>query len=135
MDYTSFVHIKNGAIKSSSNDGMKLLGHFLLNQVGERTTFLEKWLEEKSSIDLPLEQDTISIHSFLLEKSNGDIVLSNLSTEHLAHFETSHEEFLQILKQWKSVCKSSAYSICKEGGHDLVIVRNLDEDTFSFKTL
>jgi hypothetical protein len=135
MDYTSFVLIKNGAIKNSSNDGMKLLGYFLINQVGERTAFLEKWLEQRTVTDLPLEKDTISIHSFLLEKSNGDIVLSNLSTEHLAPFETTHKKFLQILKDWKSICKSDAYSACQNGNHDLLIIRDLDEDTFSFKTV
>lgn len=134
MNQKSFVHFKDGAVKNGTNDGMKLLGYFLLEQVGAKISFFEDWLSPRHVTALPIEDNIISSKSYLLEKKDDDVILSHLSSEHLTPFQTSAEQFMLILAEWQGLCKSHAHSACKVGGHDVILFRDLDNDTFSFKT-
>lgn len=126
-DLVSFVHFKDGRILNSSNDGMELLGHFLLTQVGAKTDFFRNWLKD------PREQAISSGPYFVYEK-NDLIYLEHLENSKIVPFATNKDQFLDIITRWESLCKDDTYSVCGVGGYDLIIRRSLDGQRFNFET-
>jgi hypothetical protein len=128
MNAKSFVHFKDGRIKNGTNDGMKLLGEFLLEQVGTKTAFFTHWLAEKTN-------DVISASSYMLEKKGDIVTLSHLNASATAPFQTTRQEFTSVLEHWRGLCKSETHSVCKVGGYEVILERNCDTDKCTFHTL
>lgn len=127
MELKSFVHFKDGKVKNGTNDGMKLLGQFLLEQVGGHTNFFNEWLSEQ-------QNETISASSFMLEKKGDGVILSHLNAGATAPFETTREIFTAIINRWKSLCNSDAHGVCKVGGYDVILKRDIDTNECIFDT-
>ena len=85
LNNASAVYFKDSRVVHASNDGMELLGHFLLSQVGaDRVHFFEKWLKERPD-------DNINSGPYFLEKV-GDKV-------YLDHMENERESAIQQVKR------------------------------------
>lgn len=123
----SFIHIKNGQVRNASNDGMELLGHFLLSKVGTDAHFFVTFFEDK-------ENGAIASGAYFLEKLDDIISLEHLENSKLFPFETTRRNFIDILRRWQSACKSPASSACNPQGSDLIIIRSLNGLDFSFDT-
>lgn len=123
----SFLHIKNSQVRNASNDGMELLGHFLLGKVGTDAHFFITFLEDK-------ENGAIASGAYYIEKRDDTVYLENLESAKLVSFETSRANFITILKRWQSACRSATSSACNTHGSDLFIIRSLNGLDFSFDT-
>lgn len=123
----SYLHVKNSTIRNASNDGMELLGNFLLTKVGTEAHFFIQFLDDK-------EDGAIASGAYFLEKLKDEVYLENLENSKLMPFETTRAKFIDILKRWQSACKSPASSACNTQGSDLIIIRSLNGLDFSFDT-
>lgn len=124
----SLIYFKDGRIYQATNDGMELLGHFLLSQVGsDRTSFFSKWLQENSD-------DSLTSGPYMVEKIGENVFIDHLENDRVVPFETNKKRLLEIIKQWGALCGSEAHSACKVGGHDVSLVRSVDNQ-FTFHTL
>lgn len=126
-DLISFVHFKDGRIVNSSNDGMELLGHFLLTQIGPKTDFFKIWLKDS-------RERAISSGPYFVYERDDLVYLEHLENGKIVPFATTKEQFLDIVTRWESLCKDDAYSVCGIGGYDLIIRRSLDGQRFNFET-
>lgn len=125
----SLIYFKDGRIYQASNDGMELLGHFLLSQVGfDRTHFFIKWLGAP-------QDDTITSGPYMLEKTGDDVTIDHLDNDRVMPFTTNKKRMIEIIKQWGALCGSEAHSACKVGGYDVSLVRSGDGNEFTFHTL
>jgi hypothetical protein len=123
----SFLHIKNSQVRNASNDGMELLGNFLLGKVGADAHFFITFLEDK-------ENGAIASGAYYIEKRDDMVYLENLENSKLFSFETTRHNFITILKRWQSACRSATSSVCSTSGSDLIIIRSLNGLDFSFDT-
>jgi hypothetical protein len=127
----SSVYFKDSRVTHASNDGMELLGHFLLSQVGaDRSTFFINWLRERPD-------DAITSGSYFIEKVRDNVILEHLENERIIAFETTREKMMDILHHWHGVCANDTLSACGIGGIDVSISRTLGglgEDFFVFNT-
>ncbi|MFI5332953.1 MAG: hypothetical protein ACHQVS_02515 [Candidatus Babeliales bacterium] len=123
----SFIHIKNAQVRNASNDGMELLGHFLLGKVGVDAHFFIMFFEDA-------ENGAIASGAYFLEKLDDMVYLEHLESSKLMPFETTRRNFIDILKRWQSACKSPTSSACNAQGSDLIIIRSLNGRDFSFDT-
>lgn len=123
---TSSVYFKNSKVSHASNDGMELLGHFLLSQVGaDRAGFFEKWLQEK--VD-----DAINSGPYFIEKVGDEVYLDHLENDSVVPFQTSKENMREIIKHWHGWCSSDSISACGVGGADVSISRSPNGESFEF---
>lgn len=123
----SFLHVKNGQVRNASNDGMELLGHFLLGKVGTDAHFFITFIEDA-------EDGAIASGAYFIEKRDDSVSLEHLENSKLLPFETTRYNFIDILKRWQSACKSSTSSACNTQRSDLIIIRSLNGRDFSFDT-
>ncbi|MGA9530616.1 MAG: hypothetical protein WBQ73_01875 [Candidatus Babeliales bacterium] len=123
----SFVHFKNGRVVKGTNNGMELLGHFLVSQVGGKPDFFLEWLKHP-------EEGEISSGSYVLLKKSNFIELDHLERRMAVPFEISKEQFLHILTSWKGLCNSAAHSVCHPGGYEVMLYRSSDGTRFTFHT-
>lgn len=135
----SFVHIHDSRVVNATKDGMELLGHFLVTQVGTKADFFIKWTKEDADGD-------ISAGSYFLIKRIGrnpvpriaapeTIEIEHLNDESIPSFITSRKNFLEILQKWQGVCKSDdSHSACNAGSMGIKIIRSMNGETFTFET-
>lgn len=124
----SSVVIRDARVAHASNDGMQILGHFLLSQVGaERAAFFIKWLKE------PMD-DSLTTGSYFIEKIGDTVYMDHLELEDVAPFETTRKNMIDIINHWHGWCSSEAHSACKIGGYDVIIERSVEGDNFEFRT-
>jgi hypothetical protein len=124
----SSVVIKDSLVVQSSNDGMQVLGHFLLSQVGaDRTAFFIKWIKE-------LMDDSLTSGPYFLEKKGDVVRIEHLELEDVVPFETSRKNMIDIIHHWQGWCSSNASSACSLGGYSVSIERSLDRSSFDFRS-
>jgi len=123
---SSSIYFKDGRVIHANNDGMELLGHFLLSQVGaNRTHFFTKWLIDS-------EDEAITSGPYFIEKMGDQVSIDHLQNERAMPFITSRKNLMDILKHWYGFCKSDQHSVCKVGGYDVTLSRSVDGDGFVF---
>jgi hypothetical protein len=123
---SSNVYFKDSRVIRATNDGMQLLGQFLLSQVGiDKADFYEKWLQEK--VD-----DAINAGPYFIEKVGNDFYLDHLENDNVAPFQTTKENMREIIKHWHGWCSSDSVSACSIGGDDVSISRSPDGHNFEF---
>ena len=122
----SYVQFGRGTVVQASNDGMKLLGYFLISQVGADTHFFNKWLTDSRNA-------SISSSSYYLEKKDDRVYLSHLNDAHLSPFEATREQFFDIMKYWLDLCASDVNSVCGLEGIPLTLHRSDDRMIFRFE--
>lgn len=124
----SAVYFHDSRVAHASNDGMEVLGHFLLSQVGaDRSSFFTKWLQEK--VD-----DTLTCGSYFVEKIGDDVYIDHLENDWVVPFQTTKKNMLEIIKHWHGWCASTTSSACGIGGYDVSISRSVNGDSFEFNT-
>lgn len=125
-NYTSLVYFKDSKVVNASNDGMELLGNFLLTQVGtDKASFFTRWLSEKVN-------DAITSGHYFVEKMGDQVRIDHLQNNNMSSFESSKANVTAIIKQWNLWCRSDGVSACSFGGKDVSISRSLDGDSFDF---
>lgn len=127
MQYKSFVYIKEGQVQEASNDGMQVLGHFLTTQVSKDVSFFEQWLSDARDA-------AISSHSYYVEKNGDTFTISSLEDKYIVPFETTRGQFMDLIKQWESMCCRDRNSVCGPDGISAQIVR-YDDGKIVFNTL
>lgn len=126
----SAVYFKDCSVMHATNDGMEILGHFLLSQVGnQRSAFFIKWLNEP-------QDDSLTSGAYFVEKSGNEVLIDHLENDRVVAFQTSRSNLIDIIKHWEGVCKNEAYSACKVGGYEVSICRetNGHSEIFAFNT-
>ncbi len=121
----SYVHFKNGLIDSASNDGMEILGYFLISQVGADTPFFTKWLKDG-------RDNSISSSSYFVEKKGNEVYVSNLNEEKFVPFQTTRKKMIDIMHEWSRLCSKDTNSVCGLRGISIVITRSDDGTEFEF---
>ena len=121
----SYVHFKHGVIDSASNDGMEILGHFLMSQVGADTPFFKKWLKDP-------RDNSISSSSYFIEKKGPDVYVSNLNEEKFVPFKITRGKMIHLLDEWSRLCSKETNSVCGPAGISIVISRSDDGLDFEF---
>ncbi len=112
----SFARIKGGTVDRASDDGMKLLGYFLLECVGQNIGSLDKWLQQG-------DEDQVCAKVYSIQRDGGTILLEHLDVPRMATLKTTKEAFHDILAQW--------HNVGKRGFKQLLIRRS--KDTFDFE--
>jgi len=124
----SSVVIRDARVAHASNDGMQILGHFLLSQVGaDRVAFFTKWLKEP-------QDDSLTSSSYFIEKIGDVVYVDHLELEDVVLFETTRKNMIDIINHWHGWCASDAHSACKVGGYDVSIERSENGESFEFHT-
>lgn len=122
----SSIYFKDSRVIHANNDGMELLGHFLLSQVGaDRTHFFIKWLVDS-------EDDAINSGPYFIEKFGDEVTIDHLENERVMPFMTSKKNMIDILQHWRGVCSSDELSVCGVGGQDVTLTRSEDGKSFVF---
>ena len=127
MNSPSFVHFQNGQIRAASNDGMEILGHFLLTQVGAKADFFVEFLQDPSDRE-------ISAGPYLISTIGDNVTISHLEHDYIMGFETSRKNLLDILRRWEGFCSNPASSACNTHGFDVRLLRSVDGNWFTFET-
>ncbi len=127
MNSPSFVHFQNGQIRAASNDGMEILGHFLLTQVGAKADFFVELLKDQRDREL-------SAGPYFVQTIGDAVNISHLENELIMPFETSRANMLDILHRWEGFCGNQASSACNPHGFDVRLIRGVDDDWFTFET-
>lgn len=127
MKSPSFVHFKDDEIRHASNDGMEILGHFLRSQVRAQADFFLELIKDPSHRE-------VAAGPYFLETNDDSVSMMHLENEWLFPFETSRDNFQEILKKWEGFCGNPASSACNVGGTDLYLIRSVDGDYFTFET-
>jgi hypothetical protein len=123
----SFVHFHNGQIRAASNDGMELLGHFLLAQIGTEPKFFIELAEDT-------QDRATATGPYFVETLDDVFTITHLENERVQPFETSKANMIDILKRWEGFCKNPASGACTPLGQDLIIIKSQDEQSFYFDT-
>lgn len=127
MKSPSFVHFQNGQIRNATNDGMEILGHFLLSQVGAKADFFIEFLDD-------IRNRELSAGPYYLSTVGATVTMSHLENEWLMPFETSRKNMHEILRRWEGFCGNQASSACGTRGFDVRLLRGVDGDYFTFET-
>lgn len=127
MKTDSFIHFLGGEIRHASNDGMELLGHFLLTQVGAKGDFFLEMLREGGDRE-------VAAGPYFVQTIGDKVRIDHLELESVFPFETSRKNMLEIVEKWVGYCGNPAFSVCDATGLDLMLKRSVDDDHFAFET-
>ncbi len=123
---TSYVHFKHGGIVHATNDGMSVLGHFLLNEVGAKPIFFIKFFEDKRN-------ESISAGPYNVQTEGDEIVIEHMEQEEFIPFTSTRDRLVPVVKQWSSLCGSDTHAICNSDGREVYMIR-LADGSICFKT-
>lgn len=122
----SSIYFKDNKVLQAHNDGMELLGHFLVDEVGkDKARRFSLWLIDS-------ENDVLSAGPYFLEKIGDQVSIDHLENERMMPFMASKTSVLDVLKQWHELCNADADSVCAVGGGDVTLSKSADGQMFIF---
>ncbi|MDR3550900.1 MAG: hypothetical protein P4L31_05765 [Candidatus Babeliales bacterium] len=122
----SSIYFKDNKVLQANNDGMELLGHFLVDEVGkDKARQFSVWLIDS-------EDDVMSAGPYFLEKIGDEVSIDHLENERMMPFLSSKKSLLDVLKQWHELCNGDADSVCTIGGGDVTLSKSADGQGFVF---
>ena len=122
---TSYVHFKRGGIVHATNDGMSVLGHFLLNEVGTKPNFFNKFLEDK-------RDESISAGPYNVQTKGDEVIIEHMEQEEFIPFTSTRDRLVPVVKRWSSLCASDTHAVCNSEGREVYMIR-LQDGSITFK--
>ena len=122
----SSIYFKDNKVIQAHNDGMEVLGHLLVDEVGkDKAHRFSLWLIDS-------EDDVMSSGPYFLEKSGDEVSIDHLENERMMPFLSSKKNMIDLLKQWHELCNDAADSVCAIGGGDVTLSKSPDGKGFVF---